>query len=610
MPISSDGTLSSSLADRELLAAGECIAVVDDHPDITELLGIFLQQHGFATISAGSAGELWRLFDNSKIALVLLDIVLPDANGVSLLSELRAQQPDTAVVMLTAATSLDTALLCLRHGANDYLTKPVRLDALLNTIRQVLGQRRLALHARQYQHQLEKARQRIERTHRLSISMIGSYLRITDLNTLVQAMLTGITAHEGLGFNRAIALPFSKDRKFLVGRYAIGPISQEEGASIWQDIQRQHLTLDDLLKNLHRSPPGSGDAGLLSRIRGFKIDAGASEHLALRALSERRILVVRNGQAEYPVPEDLIRLLQEDSFVIAPLFSPERTLGVVIVDNFISHHPITAEQLHALESFLSQASLAIEHCSLYQTVQDKVAELEAVTRELHKNQEMLVNSGRYSAVGHMAAQLAHNIKNPIAAIGGTAQFLKRKVADRDIRKFLDMMVVEVDKLEKILADLSSFGDTIEPVYTTALLAEVARNAGRLCRQDMVERHISLTCDFPEELPAIELDPKLIQQVLVHLLVNAMDAMPEGGEIVMRLAAEGEGQALSLLDRGQGIKDAMLRNVTDPFFTTKTVGTGLGLAFVHKVLADHHGHFVLQGRLDGGAEARIWLPAHH
>ena len=192
-------------------------------------------------------------------------------------------------------------------------------------------------------------------------------------------------------------------------------------------------------------------------------------------------------------------------------------------------------------------------------------------RELHKNQEMLVNSGRYSAVGHMAAQLAHNIKNPIAAIGGTAQFLKRKVADRDIRKFLDMMVVEVDKLEKILADLSSFGDTIEPVYTTALLAEVARNAGRLCRQDMVERHILLTCDFPEELPAIELDPKLIQQVLVHLLVNAMDAMPEGGEIVMRLAAEGEGQALSLLDRGQGIKDAMLKNVSDPFFTTKTVG---------------------------------------
>ena len=152
MPISSDGTLSSSLADRELLAAGECIAVVDDHPDITELLGIFLQEHGFATISAGSAGELWRLFDNSKIALVLLDIILPDANGVSLLPELKAQQPDTAVVMLTAATSLDTALLCLRHGANDYLTKPVRLDALLNTIRQVLGQRRLALHARQYQH--------------------------------------------------------------------------------------------------------------------------------------------------------------------------------------------------------------------------------------------------------------------------------------------------------------------------------------------------------------------------------------------------------------------------------------------------------------------------
>ena len=139
------GSSTFTSANHALLAANEVIVVVDDLADITELLVLFLKERGFKTISANSAAELRQCLDNHDIAFVLLDIGLPDADGVSLLPEIKAKSPDTAIIMLTAAASLETALLCLRHGADDYLTKPVQFGNLLTILRRVLEKRHLEL---------------------------------------------------------------------------------------------------------------------------------------------------------------------------------------------------------------------------------------------------------------------------------------------------------------------------------------------------------------------------------------------------------------------------------------------------------------------------------
>ena len=594
-----------SLSDQELLADGESIAVVDDLPDITDLLVHFLQKRGLAAVGVSSAAELRQLLAGGKVALTLLDIGLPDADGAALLPEVKEKSPDTAVVMLTAAASLETALDCLRQGADDYLTKPVRFENLFNTLRRILEKRRLALRNRQYQQELEKARQRIERTHNLSIKMNGAYLRATDLNLLAQAILTGITAQEGLGFNRAFMLLLSEDGTQLKGSWAIGPINQEEGVVIWKQMQSEHLTLDDLLQRLRTTLPE--ETAITRLIKSVSLDAAANNNLAAAALSQRRMLLVQKGKAEYPVPPALLEILQEDSFVVAPLYSPERNLGVVIVDYFISHRDFELEKLHALESFLSQASLAIEHGYLYQAVQRQVRELEQITRELHKNKEMLVTAGRYSAVGHMTAQLAHNLRNPMTAIGGTARMLARKITDPDAQRFLRMMVDEVEKVEKTLANLAHYSETIQPVYETVSLSELAQNAVRLYQQDMALQGITVRYDCKPDAPLVEADPKLIQQVLVHLISNAIDAMPEGGTLTLRIRPEDGGLVVSIQDTGSGISAPILKNVTDPFFTTKTMGTGLGLSLVQRVIQDHGGTLALSNSAAGGAQARIWMP---
>ena len=169
-------------------------------------------------------------------------------------------------------------------------------------------------------------------------------------------------------------------------------------------------------------------------------------------------------------------LLQEDSFVVVPLFSPSRALGVIIADHFVDRSPISEERIHALESFASQASLAIEHCRLYMAMQRKIVELEEVTGELQKNKDLLIEAERYSALGHMASQLAHNIRNPITAIGGTARLLARKIDNKEWLQFLAMMAGEAEKIEKTLEDLFDFVEQVKPVREQTALLPLIRKS--------------------------------------------------------------------------------------------------------------------------------------
>ncbi|MCL1980174.1 MAG: response regulator, partial [Proteobacteria bacterium] len=144
---------SLAVAEDELLDGDECIVIVDDSLDLVTLVQDFLGQRGLATIIAGSADSLRHQLAEHKAALVLLDINLPDADGTTLLPELKRDYPDLAVIMLTAVTDLQTALACLRYGADDYLTKPVRFGDLLATVHRVLEKRRLTIRNRLYQRQ-------------------------------------------------------------------------------------------------------------------------------------------------------------------------------------------------------------------------------------------------------------------------------------------------------------------------------------------------------------------------------------------------------------------------------------------------------------------------
>lgn len=593
----------SPVTPGELLDSGEVILLVDDYPEIVALLQEFLQDQGLPTITAGSAEGLLQAMAGNAVALAILDIGLPDRSGMDLLPELKQNYPDLAVVMLTAVTDLHTALECMRDGADDYLTKPVQFTEFFATVRKVLEKRRLAINNRRYQRQIEQANFRINLLHQLAMKMNSAYLSMVELDEILQAILIGITAEEGLRFNRAFLALFNEVGDTLEGKIAIGPGCRDEAGRIWQEMEAKDLRISALIDNIKDSCL-TGDTQVNTIARSLRVSADDRDHILIRATRERRPILVSGGRSDWPVPTELLQLLGEDTFVIVPLYSPSRSLGVIIADHFVTRQPITDDLVRALESFASQASLAIEHCNLYVVMEEKIKQLEAMAYELEKNKDLLVEAERFSALGHMAAQLVHSIRNPITSIGGSARMLARKTEEPERLRFLKVIIDESARIEETLNEIFDFVKEEQPVREPQPVYPLIRKSLVLFYNTLQKQHISQELVLPEPDPTLRVDQHQFRQMLVHLLRNAVEAMTDGGRLSIEAGQDENQVFIAIRDTGSGLSDAALSRATDPFFTTKTFGTGMGLAVVKRIVKDHNGTLTLHNLPEGGTEVLL------
>ncbi len=590
-----------------LIQSDEVIVVVDDSRDIYNLFQEFLGRQGFTVLHAGSAAELFHLLQTRTIALALLDIELPDRNGTEILADLTIHYPDMAIIMITGTADLQTALYCLRLGADDYLTKPMSLADLNRSITSTLEKRRLVIDNRIYQQRLEATNYRTQFLHQLNLKMNSAYLSSVELDDVLQAILVGITAGEGLQFNRAFLALFDEEHQVLQGRLAIGPSSREEAGRVWEEIKAKDLHLNDIIDNF-KSSRTDANQEVNRIIQELSIPVTDTGHTLLCACADRKSILVENGQSSgCPVTPELMQLLWEDTFIIVPLFSPSQSLGVLIADNFITQRRITEEDIANLEIFASQASLAIEHSYLYTNMLHKMQELEAVTQELENNKDRLVEAERYAAMGHMSAQLAHAIRNPITSIGGTARLLSKKVTDPVILKFLDIMAQDAAKIESTLEDLFNFikdkntNKTLQPLYP------LIRRSVMLLYGAMKTQGVRYQLHLSDQGPSLFIDEEMIGQMLLHLIRNAIESMPNGGLLHISVKLEPATVSITIADSGTGIVNTNIVKATDPFFTTKIYGTGMGLTLVKKIVAEHQGTFSLHPGPISGTVATVTLP---
>jgi signal transduction histidine kinase/FixJ family two-component response regulator len=628
-----------SIPTDQLLLPGEKVYIVDDDPAIREPLRIFLEEQGLVVGEAASGEEYLDLLERDDTALVLLDIGLPDRDGRSVLAQIVAKKPDVAVVMLTGVADLKVALECIREGADDYLSKPVQFTEILFVVKKALEKRRLIFENRKYHEDLEKAHFRIHVLHQLSVKMNTAYLSTVELDEIMQAVLVGITAEEGLRFNRAFLALFDDDNQYLVGKMAIGPDCREEAGRIWSEIQERSLSFLEIVHGF-REGCKELDREVNRIIKVLRIPVADQENILIKSARERRSILVsrENGSVPRPlerrtpmftedqhlwpavverrgeevtelaIPHELIALLREDTFVVVPLFSPSRAFGVIIADNYVTGQPISQNDIGSLELFASQASLAIEHSHLYQDQQRKIAELEELTEELNKNKDLLVEAERFSALGQMAAQLVHSIRNPVTSIGGIARILVRKPASAEQKKFLDVVGKESARLEQILDDLYSYTDQFNVLDLAPVeLCSLLQRTQLLLQADMVRQAVVWKISGCEEAIWLNADQRHLRQLFLHLFRNALDAMPEGGELAVAVGLDDPWLRVTVRDNGVGMPEDYLGKVTDPFFTTKTYGTGMGLTLVEKILKTHGGNFTIAKRPGGGLEVQVNLP---
>lgn len=243
--------------------------------------------------------------------------------------------------------------------------------------------------------------------------------------------------------------------------------------------------------------------------------------------------------------------------------------------------------------------------------------LEATSRELsdayarlQTTFEQLRRADRLAALGELSAGIAHEIRNPLASVKGSIEILEPEIpADHPKREFIEIIKEETGRLNKIVGEFLRFARPPEPSVEPASINGILETTLTLIQNETEKSGIRVHTDLDPDLPPLSLDPSQIRQVLLNVLINAIQAMPEGGrlEVSTQYRRSSGTVRIEVADTGCGADSSMLERIFDPFFSTKAEGTGLGLSISHQLVERHRGRIAALRNDAGGLTLRIDLP---
>ena len=441
--------------------------------------------------------------------------------------------------------------------------------------------------------------QRISTLYDVALALMST----VKMERLLPIMLYALISPGGLNFSRAILFLTSEDGDGLCARMAMGPRDRREArriARLPRGLLRDGTTgaAEEEVRKL-----------LWSDIGNLRIPASNVSCLVARSVEEKRSVRTESGCV---APGDTA--IRGDfcgghpaSFAAVPLMVKGEARGAIYVDNLFQERSITEEDIQLLTMFASNASLAMENASLYESLQGALD-------TVRTTQGRLVQSEKLMALGEMAAKIAHEIKNPLTAIGGFARRIASPRAGggaRSLERYAQIILKEVQRLERIINETLYFSREMVSAFRIVNLNAEIRDVLSMFREEFEEARISAVVNLPEDLPPISADPDQIRQVVWNLVSNAIQAMGGSGTLTVatHLAdpAEGTGVVLEVSDTGGGIPRDVVHNIFNPFFTTKAKGTGLGLPIVHAIVEKHGGTIQLDNREGVGVAFSIFLP---
>jgi len=227
--------------------------------------------------------------------------------------------------------------------------------------------------------------------------------------------------------------------------------------------------------------------------------------------------------------------------------------------------------------------------------------------EEKRAEDLLIKSEKLSIVGQLAAGVAHEIRNPLTSLKGFAQLLKSKHSE--FAHYYDIMLSELERINFIVSEFLVIAKPQAVSFQTKAIADIVGNTIALMSSQALMNNVEIIGRLETDLPPILCDENQIKQVFINVLTNSIDAMPEGGEIVVEAARTGDREVtLTFADNGIGIPEERLPRLGEPFYTTKEKGTGLGLMVSYKIIENHHGRMKIQSEVNQGTTVRITLPA--
>jgi len=220
----------------------------------------------------------------------------------------------------------------------------------------------------------------------------------------------------------------------------------------------------------------------------------------------------------------------------------------------------------------------------------------------------VTRSRHLNSIGSLAAGVAHEIRNPLSSIKGFAVYFKERLSgNKEDEETADVMIQETERLNRVISQLIEFARPLELKKEKVNFAELVQHTIKLIAADVQKNKISVEIETAAEIPAVEVDPDKIKQVLLNIFLNSLAALKEGGKLTIGLAPGTDNLTVIISDNGAGIEKMDLLKIYDPYFTSKPVGTGLGLAIVQKIMEAHGGRINVESIVGKGTKVSLYFP---
>ncbi len=507
------------------------ILVIDDEPDIREVLEMTLQDSGYQVWSAEN-GEAGLIKCNQLTPqLLITDIRMPGMDGLQLLEVVKKRHPNIQAIVMTAFAEMDLAVKALQLDASDFITKPINDAALHMALKRAMeryeARQRLAEHTALLEQEKAQTDQELIKTLAFQRNLIESSMDgIMGCDETGKVVIFNKCMEQMLGYGRAEVLQRMSLQQFF---------PQEERARFAAALVEKRY----------------GGAGKLMLFES---------------------LLIRKDQSTIPVQTSAATL-------------PE------------------SGDAHGTVCFFRD-----------------LREIRRLEQDM-ADQARILHQDKIISLGRLAASVVHEINNPLTGVLNYIRLMIRvlergpldTVRQEKFSTYLRLVETEVARCAGIVSNLLTFSRKSPPAMSAVRIADLFEKSISLSRHKMELQHIELVTGVDDQLPTIRGDFNQLQQCLLNLIFNAVDAMPRGGILEMdgRLQQDSGSVMIRVKDTGSGIRPEDLPHVFEPFYTTKTegYGVGLGLSTVYGIVERHGGSIVVESAPGKGTCFTLSFPTH-